>query len=80
MKEKAPQDNIVKPDDVTHRLRILEEKFAYQDKTIDDLNDVIIEQQAQLTSLEDKIRRLEAMLAAIENSPGGVVEQPPPHY
>ncbi len=80
MKGKDLQNDIVSPDDVTHRIRILEEKFAFQDRTIDALNDVIIEQQTQLNSLEDKIRRLEALLAAMENSPGSIENPPPPHY
>lgn len=79
MKEKKlSSDN--SSNDLNSRIKILEEKFEYQDRTIDSLSDVIIGQQTQLDLLEDQIRRLEAMIAAIENGPGGGKEPPPPHY
>ena len=65
---------------LTDRLRILEEKFLYQDQTIDALNDVIIEQQAQLNSLEDQILRFQALLAPAMTTCDGGEEPPPPHY
>lgn len=67
-------------DDINNRIQILEEKFEYQERTIDDLNDVIIEQQTQLNSLEDQISRFQSLLAAIEDRPSGGEEPPPPHY
>jgi SlyX protein len=80
MREKDSQNNTATPDAINNRIQILEEKFEYQDQTIEALNDVIIEQQAQLDSLEDKIRRIEALFTAIEDSPSGGEEPPPPHY
>jgi SlyX protein len=80
MREKNQKTDIATLDADNNRIRILEEKFEYQDETIEALNDVIIEQQAQLDSLEDKIRRLEALFNAIEDSPAGGEEPPPPHY
>ncbi len=62
------------------RLRNLEEKFEYQDRTIDALNDVIIEQQSQLEALCDQILRLRALLTAGEEKPGEGEDPPPPHY
>ncbi len=64
------------------RLQVLEEKFEYQDNTIDALNDVIIDQQNQITKLEERLNRLESMLLNIHTEaaiPGGE-EPPPPHY
>ena len=63
-----------------YRIQILEEKFEHQERIIDSLSDVIIGQQAQLDLLEDQIRRLEAMLATIDENSGGGKEPPPPHY
>ena len=80
MKEKDPPGKIAAIDTLSNRLRILEEKFLYQDQTIDALNDVILEQQAQLNLLEDQILRLQALLSANEDYPHGGEDPPPPHY
>lgn len=65
--------------EISRRLQILEEKFEYQDRTIDTLNDVIIEQQAQINSLEEAIEKLHSLLAS------NIIQEeskdpPPPHY
>lgn len=67
-------------DDIMTRILNLEEKYAYQDRTIDTLNDVIIEQQAQLNSLTEKLRRLETLLTTMHDRPAEGDEPPPPHY
>ena len=67
-------------DEYSDRLRILEEKFEYQEQTIDSLNDVIIDQQKQLTLLTDQVHHLTSQLAATqEENPAGE-DPPPPHY
>jgi uncharacterized coiled-coil protein SlyX len=68
------------PDEVRNRLQLLEERFLYQEQTIDALNEVIIEQQAQLDTLEDHLSRLEAMFTTVLDNPGNGEEPPPPHY
>ncbi len=65
---------------IDNRIRILEEKFEYQEQTIDALNDVVIDQQTLIDALEDKINRLQSLLSGIEDIPGGGDEPPPPHY
>lgn len=67
-------------DEYSDRLRALEEKFEYQEQTIDSLNDVIIDQQKQLTLLTDQVHVLKSQMSATqeENSPGE--DPPPPHY
>jgi SlyX protein len=74
------EQKITTMNEMNDRLQVLEEKFEYQDRTIDALNQVIIEQQSQLNSIEDQILRLRALLSTIEDSPSGGEEPPPPHY
>ena len=83
MREKESTNQLNTPDDLSNRLQVLEEKFEYQERTIDALNEVIIEQQTQLNSLEDQILRLQALLSAIADNPNngeGGEDPPPPHY
>ncbi len=67
-------------DEINRRILILEEKSAYQEQTIDALNDVIIDQQAQLNILEEQLGRLRTLLTAMHDRPGGGDDPPPPHY
>ncbi|MDK9705978.1 MAG: SlyX family protein [Desulforhopalus sp.] len=68
------------PDDITVRMQILEEKFAHQERLVDSLNEVIIDQQRQLDRIEEHLRQVLAMLeAASDHLPEGQ-EPPPPHY
>ncbi|SDO73098.1 SlyX family protein [Desulforhopalus singaporensis] len=48
--------------EIGRRLQILEEKFEYQDQTIEALNNVIIDHQQQITKLEEKIVQLQTLL------------------
>jgi uncharacterized coiled-coil protein SlyX len=67
-------------EDVDQRIRHLEEKFEYQERTLDTLNEVIIEQQAQLSALEDMFIRLQTLFGADQEPPIGGQEPKPPHY
>lgn len=72
---------MVSREDVDMRLQSLEEKFEYQDRTIDALNEVIIAQQNQLALITEELERLKTMLRTLEDTPaGGFNEPPPPHY
>lgn len=68
------------PDDIDERLKYLEEKFLYQEQTIDALNEVILEQQEHLVTLVEEVNRLKLMLTALEVGPPDGNEPPPPHY
>lgn len=67
--------------DLEARITELECRQAFQDDTIQALNDVIAAQQQDLVSLQ---RRLEQVLQRQEELasrvPDAVVETPPPHY
>ena len=67
---------------IEERVTELESRVAFQDDTIQKLNDVIVEQQhqidqlsAQLAVLKEQIQSLAPELIADESQ-----ETPPPHY
>jgi SlyX protein len=63
----------------TSRLDALEIRFAHQQQTIAELNDVITAQWKSIESLESQIRRLHEEFQNVDqgrNAP----EPPPPHY
>jgi SlyX protein len=67
-------------DEYSDRLRALEEKFEYQDQTIDSLNEVIIDQQKQLSLLTEQIHHLKSQLATGGEEQAAGEDPPPPHY
>ena len=65
------------------RIIEIETRLAYQEQTLAELNDVLTDQQAQLTRLEDLNKALEARLAAMAEAmprDGGAPDERPPHY
>ena len=65
------------------RIIEIETRLAYQEQTLAELNDVLTDQQAQLTRLEGLNKALEARLTAIAEAmprDGGVPDERPPHY
>ena len=58
----------------------LETKLAFQDDTIDQLNQVVTKQQQQLDQLTDQIVRLKQAVTAIMNDEGISGNERPPHY
>ncbi len=60
----------------------LQSKLAFQDETINDLNDVITDQQQQLDQLREEIRLLGLRIASVaeSSSTSDEKEPPPPHY
>lgn len=65
-------------DELKERLQVLEEKFEFQDQTIDALNEVVIDQQNQIAHLIEQVNRLNSMLSRLEE--GQSEDPPPPHY
>jgi len=65
-----------------NRIIDLESKLAFQDETINDLNEVITDQQQQLDQLREEIRLLNLRISSVaENSSvSEEKEPPPPHY
>lgn len=65
--------------EIERRLQLLEEKFEYQDNTVEELNQVIIEQQAQLDKLQEEFDKLKEEVAASSLDTPDINEKPP-HY
>ncbi|NLV97702.1 MAG: SlyX family protein [Desulfovibrionales bacterium] len=60
---------------------ILETHFVYLQKTIDDLNLVVIEQQKEIREMRFFMDLLAKKVAALTlGSPEPVVDERPPHY
>ncbi len=62
------------------RLQFLEEKFEYQDNTIEILNQVIIDMQNEVETLKEKYSVLKKELAVISAPHEQQADPPPPHY
>jgi SlyX protein len=67
------------PDDAGARLDALEMRVAYQDQTIEDLNQTIIDQWKQIESLKRQLAELLDRVQEVEDGPAAP-ERPPPHY
>lgn len=57
----------------------LEVKIAYLEKTMDDLNEVVVMQARQLEVFERRVRQLER-LRQEEAEPNTLPHERPPHY
>lgn len=64
------------------RLVELETKVAFQEQTIQELNESIVRQQKDLALLSEQLRQLSERVKAIAPSPLAPEseETPPPHY
>lgn len=61
------------------RLLNLEEKVAYQDKTIAELNDVVVSLNRQLADMKGRLEQVERLVGA-ELSRREMPNEKPPHY
>lgn len=66
--------------DFEKRLQALEEKFEYQDITIDELNEVIVGQQQELDKLRQDLVELKESASSIGLTDNNKNDPPPPHY
>jgi len=74
-------DESMDPGAIEDRFEVLESKVLYQDRTIDDLNEVVTKQQDQMDRLSAEVERLrQAVIGIQERGIDGVEEPPPPHY
>jgi SlyX protein len=64
------------------RLIDLETRLAYQEATLQDLNEVIVSQQRRIAALEGLCRHLLERIARLgqDSFKGGPADEVPPHY
>ncbi len=65
--------------DADARLLTLEEKIAYQDKTIHELNDVVTALNRQVSDLKSRLEQIERLVGG-ELSRREMPNEKPPHY
>lgn len=59
----------------------LEEKISFQQRQLDDLNSVVIEQQRELGSLKRELKSLtEVVRGFVERTGDDLPHEKPPHY
>lgn len=68
--------------ELEQRLEQLESKTAFQDLTIEELNQVVTQQQMDITRLNERLRLLTERLKATPGSNVAPLSEvvPPPHY
>lgn len=61
----------------------LEEKFAFLDHTIEELNNVVFRQMQKIDELEEMIKHLSTQIEQLKDNPedsAKVANKRPPHY
>jgi SlyX protein len=66
--------------DVSDRLNALETRIAFQDQTVEELNNTITEQWRLIDSLARRLTTLEEQVRAGSIIADPRTEPPPPHY
>lgn len=54
--------------------------MAYQDRTIEDLNQAVLDQWRQIDALTRQVARLLGRLQEVEDGAPPPPDRPPPHY
>jgi len=69
-------------DDTLARIEALETKIAYQERTIEELNNALTGQWKQIDMLTKQVERLSDRIKSVEDSaPSSATDEPPPpHY
>ena len=73
----TPRDNL------EEKIILLEERQAFQEDTIQKLDDAVSEQQRQIMALEDQLKHLLSQFRKLESSipdVGLAEDEKPPHY
>ena len=79
MTNTSPTDE---PNDLTAQVVDLEQKLTFQQRAFDQLNGVVLEQQAELESLRREFRSLRQSLQGLTDRGAGedLPHEKPPHY
>lgn len=63
------------------RLEALEARQAHNERTIEELNEIVTRQWTEIDTLRRKLRLIDDQIAAVEHmARTGEKEPPPPHY
>ena len=62
------------------RIDLLETRLAFQDETIEALNQTITAQWQQIDTLTRQVAALNERLQEAESNTPGATDEPPPHY
>ena len=65
---------------LSERIDVLETRLAYQDETIETLNQTITAQWKQIDALTRQLAELMERLQDAESNAGGPINERPPHY
>ena len=65
---------------LNERVDALEARIAYQDDTIETLNQTITAQWVEIDRLTRQVAELKERLQEAESNAPGPVNEPPPHY
>ena len=65
---------------LTDRIDLLETRLAFQDATIETLNETITEQWLKIDALTRQLAGLNERLQEAESRAPGAANEPPPHY
>ena len=65
---------------LSERVDALEARLAYQDQTIEQLNETITAQWKQIDALTRQLAELKERLQEAESNASGPVNERPPHY
>lgn len=70
--------------DIEDQLMDLQTRVAYQENTLEQLNDVIAEQDADIIQLKQQIRLLAKRMEEVESEQSigdaEIIDERPPHY
>ena len=67
-------------DALSERINTLEMRLAYQDVTIETLNQTITAQWTEIDKLTRQLSELKERVREAESNASGPVNEPPPHY
>jgi SlyX protein len=70
----------MQPPSVDDRFEHLETRFAYQEKALAELSDVVFQQQLSIDLLERRVRKMSEQMRELGIAGDDSKDQVPPHY
>ena len=78
----ASESPLNDPDDMRSHMFDLEQKLTFQQRSFDELNGVVLEQQAEITALRREVESLRLIIQRLADRGIGddLPHEKPPHY